>query len=73
MIPITLCEYCQENMPVLVEDYTLSDKIVPVIFCPKCENILNTNENIRLTYIEESEISKYTNWRLADELPSADS
>lgn len=69
-IPTAFCETCDENMPVIVEDYLEADKnlILPVIFCPQCEQILNAVDDKRLTYIEESELSKYTNWKVTDEL-----
>jgi hypothetical protein len=70
-IPVAYCQECDDLGPVIIEqlglefgDEGLAE--MPIVYCPGCENILNTHGDVEISYYSPDELEKATGWKVAD-------
>lgn len=69
-IPVAYCSTCDETGPVIVSPVDI-DNISPdgesmvVIYCPGCDQIINLDRDIEITWYDESELHKATGWKVS--------
>lgn len=65
-IPVAHCTTCDESGPVIVEMVPVSDggDLLQLVFCPQCENLLNTETDVHIDWYAPEDLERVTGWRV---------
>ena len=63
-VPVAYCALCEETRPVVVQDVPVDDtgKAITVVYCPGCEQLINTLGDIDIKWYTPEELQKATGW-----------
>lgn len=72
-IPIAYCPICEMDSPVVIRDIAPDEwsgegitKAMTLIYCPGCEQIINSIGDIEIKWYTPEELSKATGWQVAE-------
>jgi thiol-disulfide isomerase/thioredoxin len=67
-IPVADCPNCKELMPVAVEDVEVTglDGKFTAVYCASCQEVINIDGDVEVTYFSPEELEKATNWRVSE-------
>lgn len=67
-IPVVDCPHCKETVPVAIEAIPVEvlGKEFDAIYCAICDNVLNVDGDVEVTYFDEEELPKAIGWRVVE-------
>lgn len=57
-IPVGFCPHCKEDMLIIIDTMTHKSKkaTIKIAHCPKCDAVLNLENDFKVKYVTEKEI-----------------